>query len=63
MRELFHALAYWLAGRCWACHRRVLAHTPGQRRRCDQLPVALVLPETATTVTGAHVRVREAAQR
>jgi hypothetical protein len=58
-----HALAYRLAGRCWACHRLVVLHTPRQLRRCEGTPLAIVLPETATTVTGAQTRVREAAQR
>jgi hypothetical protein len=40
-----HALAYRLVGRCWACHRLVVLHTPRQLRHCEGTPLAIVLTD------------------
>jgi hypothetical protein len=41
-------LRYRLFGRCWACHRRVVLHSPRQLRRCEDTPLAaeVVVPES-----------------
>jgi hypothetical protein len=43
--DFLRGLWFRVAGRCWACHRRALAHTPSRWRRCNAEPAAIVLTE------------------
>jgi hypothetical protein len=46
MLDLYHSLRYRLSGRCWACHRRVILHTPRRWRVCVNTPAAILLPNS-----------------
>jgi hypothetical protein len=53
-RDRYDAFRYRLGGRCWACHRRVLLHSPRQFRRCADTPLAILLPDPVVPVSHAE---------
>jgi hypothetical protein len=38
LRDHYYSVRYRLLGHCWACHRRVILHTPRQWRVCVVTP-------------------------
>jgi hypothetical protein len=53
-RDHYHSTRYRLLGRCWACHRRVLLHSPRRLQRCADEPLAILLPDPVVPVSHAE---------